>query len=92
VVVGFADDGFDVRDYRPRAVTPADLGQALYVVSFGCDVEHLAPPSCRIERWDDVPLVSEDCAVAGDEIVARIGTPLVLVAEVPLPGPAKRFD
>lgn len=72
VVAGLAADGFDVRAYRPRRVTADDLHDALHVVSFGCDLTGVAPPGRTIERWDDVPLVSEDYVAARDAIVSRL--------------------
>ena len=50
----------------------ADVERASRVVAFGCDLSNLAPASMAIERWDDVPAVSEDCGRARDAIVARV--------------------
>src|SRR2546426_3733861 len=59
VVVRLLEEGVDVRPLRPRRVTRDELASAWRVVSFGCDLAALAPDA-RIERWDDVPAVSED--------------------------------
>lgn len=72
VVKGLREDGIDVRSYRPRRVTREDLADAWCMVSFGCDLAGLAPASLPVERWDDVPAVSEDFRVARDTIVARL--------------------
>src|SRR5262249_40954165 len=72
VVQGLAAEGIDVRGYRPRRVTRADLEAASRVVTFGCELGELTPPGLSPERWDDVPAVSEDYAKARDVIVARV--------------------
>jgi len=59
VVARLLEEGVDVRPLRPRRVTRDELASAWRVVSFGCDLAALAPDA-RIERWDDVPAVSED--------------------------------
>ena len=68
---GLRSEGIDVRGHRPRRVTPEDIGSAWRVISFGCDLEALAP-GVRVERWDDVPAVSADYRAARDAIVARL--------------------
>ena len=72
VVNGLRKDGIDVRDQRPRRPTAADVEAATTVVTFGCDLGPLAPLARRIERWDDVPAVSEDYGRARDAIAARV--------------------
>ena len=71
VVQGLRDDGIDVQGRRPRRPTAADVDGATVVVSF-CDLAELAPHARRIERWDDVPAVSEGFEQARDAIVARV--------------------
>jgi hypothetical protein len=53
-------------------VTRADLERASRVVAFGCDLTNMAPAGLTIERWDDVPAVSEDYGRARDVIAARV--------------------
>jgi len=53
-------------------VTLADLETASRVVTFACDLGDLAPPGLSLERWDDVPAVSEDFKKARDIIAARL--------------------
>jgi arsenate reductase (thioredoxin) len=72
VVKGLLEDGIDVGGQQPRRVTQEELANAWHVVSFGCDLGDVAPPGLTIERWDDVPAVSEDFNVARDVIVARL--------------------
>jgi arsenate reductase (thioredoxin) len=72
VVQGLLGDGIDVGGRRPRRVTRADLESASRVITFACDLGDLAPPGVALERWDDVPAVSEDFKKARDAIVARL--------------------
>jgi protein-tyrosine-phosphatase len=72
VIAGFLEDGIDVRGRRPRAVTGEELAKACHVVSFGCDLGEMVPPGLSVERWDDVPPVSDGFPVARDVIVGRL--------------------
>ena len=72
VTEGLRADGIDVEGRRPRRPTPADLDRSAIVVTFGCDLGDLASRAPRIERWDDVPAVSEDFKKARDVIVERV--------------------
>src|SRR5436190_21306383 len=74
VANGLRADGFDPASLRPRPVTRADLERASHVVVFGCDLGEIAPRGLAIERWDDVPAVSEDYGRARDAIAARVRT------------------
>ena len=47
---GLLREGLAVRHHRPRAVAPQELAAAWRVVSFGCDLSHLAPPGLAVER------------------------------------------
>jgi arsenate reductase (thioredoxin) len=80
VAQGLLVDGIDVREFRPRRPTSADVEQATTVVTFACDLGGLAHGARRLERWDDVPAVSEDFTRARDAIVARVTTLLDEVA------------
>jgi arsenate reductase (thioredoxin) len=72
VAQGLRDDGVEVGDRRPGRPMPADVEDAAIVVTFGCDLGELAASATRIDRWDDVPAVSEDFKRARDVIVARV--------------------
>ena len=72
VVQGLLEGGFDVGGQRPRGVTREALANAVRIVTFGCELGAIAPPGVTIERWDDVPAVSEDFKKARDVIVARL--------------------
>lgn len=69
---GLLAEGIDVRGHRPRRLTPDDLAGATRVVSFGCDLDGLAPPGATVERWDDVPAVSEGFPAARAAILRRL--------------------
>ena len=72
VVRGLRGDGIDPSGLRPQGVTRADLERASRVVAFACDLTNMAPPGLTIERWDDVPAVSEDYGRARNVIAARV--------------------
>jgi protein-tyrosine-phosphatase len=72
VVAALAAEGIDVSGHRPRRVTGGELAGAWRVVSLGCDVDCIAPVELAIERWDDVPPVSADLAVAREAIGRRV--------------------
>jgi protein-tyrosine-phosphatase len=76
-VKGLAGDGLNPSPTRPRPVTLYDLSAAARVVSFGCDI---APRGGQqVDRWDDVPAVSDNYAAARDRIVGHVER---LVAEL----------
>ena len=72
VTQGLLADGIDVRNFQPRRPSSADVEKATTVVTFACDLGGLAHGVRRLERWDDVPAVSEDFGRARDAIVARV--------------------
>ena len=72
VTQGLGADGIDVAGRRPRRPTQADLDESAVVVTFACDLGDLASRARRLERWDDVPGVSEDFKRARDVIVAKV--------------------
>ena len=61
-----ASDGWSA--YAPRAVTSDDLATASRVITFNLEPDELPTSSAPIERWDDVPPVSEDLDAARDAI------------------------
>ena len=64
VVAALRADGLDLDRTRPRRVTAADTTRADRVVTFGCELGEATPASGRVERWDDVPAVSENLPLA----------------------------
>jgi arsenate reductase len=69
---GLLREGLDIGHQRPRAVAAGELRAAWRVISFGCDLGHLAPPGLTVERWDDVPLVSDGFPAARDATAKRV--------------------
>jgi arsenate reductase (thioredoxin) len=67
---GLLAEGIDVRGQPTHRVTADELRHAWRVVSFGCDLEALAPGI--LERWDDVPAVSQSYRAARDAIMERL--------------------
>ena len=59
---------YDLRQDRPRAVTAADLASASRVITFNLAPDELLVSSSSVERWDDVPPVSENLSAARDAI------------------------
>jgi protein-tyrosine-phosphatase len=74
VTQGLGADGIDVQGRQPRRPMQADVDGSVVVVTFACDLGDLASRAPRIERWDDVPAVSEDFKRARDVIVTRVTT------------------
>ena len=71
VVAELLAEDIDVRGAQPRRVTSADVASATRIVSFGCDLDALVP-SVPVDRWDDVPAVSDGYEVAREAIDARV--------------------
>jgi protein-tyrosine-phosphatase len=72
VVKSLRGDGIEVGGAKPRAATAEALAGASRVIAFGCDVGAIAPVTARVERWDDVPAVSDGYERARDVIVERV--------------------
>jgi hypothetical protein len=71
VVERLRSEGTDVSAMRPRLVTKDDLSRARRVVSFGCDLSGFGA-GAGVERWDDVPPVSDDYDKARGAISGRV--------------------
>ncbi len=71
VVAELLVEGVDLRAQRPRRVTREDVAGAWRVVAFGCELGDLAA-EVPLERWDDVPAVSDDFRKARAAIDARL--------------------
>src|SRR5262245_57217461 len=83
VIQGLLADGIDIRGRRPHGVTRDDVASASRVVTFACDLGGLATAGLALERWDDVPAVSENFTKARDAIVARVSRLLDECAKSP---------
>ena len=71
VAAALAAEGADLRGERPRRVTADEIVGAWRVVSFGCDLGPLAP-GVPVERWDEVPAVSDGFEAARAAIEQRV--------------------
>ena len=60
LVQALADDGVGVMHGAPRRVTADALDAAWRVITFNLDPKDLPTRFPDVERWDDVPAVSED--------------------------------
>ena len=69
---GLRGDGLAHFERSPAKLTQEDAAGAVRVVTF-CELSEAYMTAAPVERWDDVPPVSEDYARARDEIVGRIG-------------------
>ena len=65
-------EGLNVANQVPRQVTGEALTAASLVISMGCDLDNLLPPGTPMERWDDVPLPSQDLAASHNSIRAHV--------------------
>ena len=70
-------DGFDVATFKPRRVEQADVGRAARVVTIDCGVGAVNADGATVERWDDVPKVSDDLEASA----AAIRRHVVMLAE-----------
>ncbi|HET9854060.1 MAG TPA: hypothetical protein VFR53_03305 [Methylomirabilota bacterium] len=64
VVTVLRAEGIELGQTRPRRVTAADTARADRVVTFGCELGEAMPATVPVERWDDVPAVSENLPLA----------------------------
>ncbi|NQD35844.1 hypothetical protein HPT27_02345 [Permianibacter sp. IMCC34836] len=65
MVTALANDGFDVSQFQPSALTAADIELADRIVSFGVDVPGAVAITTRV---DDVPALSQDYVAGRDRI------------------------
>lgn len=53
-------DGIELAQHHPRRVTQGDLDGADRVIALGCELTGFDLQHARVERWDDIPLASQD--------------------------------
>jgi protein-tyrosine-phosphatase len=61
-------EGFDVRSFKPRHVEEKDIQSAARVVSIGCNLDGVNVDAAPLEKWDDVPKVSDGLRASADAI------------------------
>jgi hypothetical protein len=64
--------GYVVPVAKPRKATAEELAAADVVISMGCDLSALPAPRGPLQRWDEVPALSEDFAAADHAIRKRV--------------------
>lgn len=64
VVAALRAEGVELGQTPPRRVTAADTARVDRVVTFGCELGEATPAAVPVERWDDVPAVSENLPLA----------------------------
>ena len=64
VLAALKAEGVDMAGQKPTLVTREMAAGATRIVAFGCDLGAAAPEGARIERWDDVPAVSDGLPTA----------------------------
>src|SRR5262245_32571098 len=72
VVAALKAEGVDVSGHQPRRVEPGELASAYRAISMGCDLTNVQFATGRIEKWDDVPPVSQDLETAYAAIHRRV--------------------
>jgi len=70
-VKGLSEDGLTPTETAPQKLTEADVQSAQRVIAF-CELPTEYQGQAKIERWDDIPPVSENYEQARDAIVERI--------------------
>jgi arsenate reductase (thioredoxin) len=64
--------GYTVPVVRPRKATAGEVAAADVVISIGCDLSGLPAPRGQLQRWDEVPALSDDFARADEAIRKRV--------------------
>lgn len=72
VVTLLRQDGLEVAQHQPRCVRQQDLDTALRVIALGCDLADFDLQRASVERWNEIPLASQDQLGTRDAIRARV--------------------
>ena len=70
-IAGLHKDGLDPGESVPRKLSVADVESAQRIVAF-CELPEESHANVGVERWDDIPPVSENYEKARDAIVEKI--------------------
>lgn len=68
---GLSADGLMPTELSPQKLTEAEMQSAQRVISF-CELASEYKPQGMIERWDDVPPISENYEKARDAIIEHL--------------------
>jgi protein-tyrosine-phosphatase len=74
LVAAFLEDQGLKMSHPPRQVTCHDMAKATKIVSMGCEMQDLPLTGEVVERWDDVPPVSQDFEKAWVDIKKKVET------------------
>jgi arsenate reductase len=74
-------EGIDVRTFKPRHVAAEDVNGAAKVVSIDCNLDAVALGGAIVERWDDVPKVSDGVDASASAIRRNVETLVAALAE-----------
>ena len=74
VVEFLKGEGVDVRDFKPRHFQAEEIKRAADVIVIGCPLGDGTLAGRAVERWDDVPMVSEDLHAAVAAIRKHVET------------------
>jgi arsenate reductase len=73
IVAGLRADGFDVSDFQPSKIAPADVVDAVRVVAIGTELPADAKTEePHVERWNDVPPASTSYDAARTSLKAHV--------------------
>jgi arsenate reductase (thioredoxin) len=67
-----AKEGINVSHIVPQRVTDEKMASAFHVVSLGCELDALPLSNAAVERWDDVPVPSQNLMAARNRIYERV--------------------
>lgn len=73
IVAGLRTDGVDVSDFRPAAVSEADVAASARIVAISTALpSDVGAPAAKVERWDDVPAASVNYGAARNSLKAHV--------------------
>lgn len=73
IAAAMTQDGFDVVNFRPQALSERDVAGAARVIAIGVDLsQHEGRAWAPITSWNDVPPASVDYARTRDDLTRRI--------------------
>ncbi len=70
-VKGLLIDGLDPTESTPQKLTPEDMQSAQRIITL-CELSVEHPQQVSVERWDDIPPVSENYELARDTIIEHV--------------------
>ena len=70
-IVGLSKDGLIPTESVPQQLSLHDIESAQMIVSF-CELPEAYQNKIKVERWDDIPPVSENYEKSRDAIITRL--------------------